>query len=83
LIEAAADSFYSLKYVPQNLANHYKIFKRCIEKKENKKLHLFKELEDWGIHFLEAGKYENKDLPQEHFKAKATWEYIKTILVCI
>jgi hypothetical protein len=79
LIESAADSFYSLKYVPQNLATYHNIFKKCIEKKENVKVHSFKELEDWGIHFLEAGNYENKDFPQEHYKAKATWEYIKSI----
>ncbi len=78
LIESASDSFYSLSDVPQNLATYFNVFKKCLEKKENRKINL-KELEDWGIHFLEAGKYENKELPQEHFKAKSTWEYIKSI----
>ena len=79
LIESAADSFYSLRYVPQNLATYFKTIKTCIENKEKKRLHLFKELEDWGIHFLEAGKYEDKKLDKEHFKAKSTWEYLKSI----
>ena len=79
LIESAADSFYSLKHVPQNLATYFYVIKKCIEKKENSKIRLFKELEDWSIHFLEAGRYENNNLEKEHFKAKSTWEYIKSI----
>ena len=79
LIESAADSFYSLRNVPQNLAAKFKIIMHCISGKESKNIHLFKELEDWGIHFLEAGKYEDKNLLKEHFKAKSTWEYLKAI----
>lgn len=79
LIESAADSFYSLRWVPQNLATYFSIIKNCIEKKESKNIHLFKELEDWGLHFLEAGKYQNKKLDKEHFKAKSPWEYLKSI----
>ena len=41
--------------------------------------HLFKELEDWEIHFLEAGKYEDENLSKEHFKAKSNWEYFKAM----
>ncbi|UCE51298.1 MAG: hypothetical protein JSV31_18795 [Desulfobacterales bacterium] len=51
----------------------------CINGKESKKIHLFKELEDWGLHFLEAGKYEDKSLEKEHFKAKQSWEYLNAI----
>jgi hypothetical protein len=70
-IESSADSFYSLRYAPQNLATYFKTIKDCIDGKETQNIHLFKELEDWGIHFLEAGKYENKALKEEHFKAKS------------
>jgi len=78
-IESAADSFYSLRYAPQNLAKYFKTIKNCIDGKESQRIYNFKELEDWGIHFLEAGKYENKALNEDHFKAKSTWEYIKAI----
>jgi hypothetical protein len=78
-IESAADSFYSLRYAPQNLATYFNKVKRCIEREETESICLFKELEDWGLHFMEAGKYENKNLNEEHFKAKSTWEYIKAI----
>lgn len=78
-IESAADSFYSLRYVPQNLAAYFNEIKSCIEQKESETIHLLKEMEDWGLHFLEAGKYENKALNKNHFKAKSTWEYLKAI----
>lgn len=78
-IESSADSFYSLRYVPQNLGKYFQIIKDSIDGKEDKRINLFKELEDWGIHFLEAGTYEDKTLPKEHFKAKPTWEYLKAI----
>lgn len=78
-IESAADSFYSLRYVPQNLAANFKVMKNCIRGKEPKNIHLFEELEDWGIHFLEAGKYEDENLSKKHFKAKPNWEYLKAI----
>jgi hypothetical protein len=79
LIESAADSFYSLRYAPQNLATYFNTIKRCVERKETGSILLFKELEDWGLHFMEAGKYENKNLNERHFKAKSTWEYLKAI----
>jgi hypothetical protein len=79
LIESSADSFYSLRYAPQNLSTYFKLIDGCIKKEETQKIHLFKELEDWGLHFLEAGKYEDKRLKEEHFKAKPTWEYLKAI----
>lgn len=80
LIESAADSFYSLKYVPISIATYFQELKRLLLKKENKKLAMFKELEDWGIHFLEAGKYEKDSKKvKEHYKAMSTWEYLKAI----
>ncbi len=79
-IESAADSFYSLRHAPQNLATYFNKIKRCVEGKEIKNICLFKELEDWGIHFMEAGKYEeNMNINKDHFKAKPSWEYIKSI----
>ena len=51
----------------------------CISGAESTKWHLFKELEDWGIHFLEAGKYDDRSLHKDHQKAKKTWEYINSI----
>lgn len=78
-IESSADSFYSLRYAPQNLATYFTTIKSCINGKESQRVHLFKQLEDWGIHFIEAGKYENKVLKEDHFKAKSTWEYLKAI----
>lgn len=78
-IESSADSYYSLRNVPQNLATYFKIMKHCIGGEESIYIHQFKELEDWGIHFLEAGKYEDKSLPEEHFKAKTNWEYLNVI----
>jgi len=77
LIESSADSFYSLRYVPENLTRHFNLLKRCMERKESKHVHTFETLEDWGIHFLEAGKYEDKGLEAKHFKAKPSWEYLK------
>lgn len=78
-LESASDSFYSLRLVPQNLAAYFNAIKSCIERKESKGIHLFKDLEDWGLHFIEAGKYVDKTLNEEHFKAKQTWEYLKAI----
>ncbi len=79
LIESAADSFYSLRYAPQNLARYSSVLCSCLQGKEEEQQHNFKKLEDWGIHFLAAGKYEDPNLPKEHYKARPTWEYIKAI----
>jgi hypothetical protein len=79
LIESSADSFYSLQYVPQNLATYFKTIKSCVEGKELQRIYTFKELEDWGLHFMEAGKYQDKTLNEDHYKAKSTWEYLKSI----
>jgi hypothetical protein len=45
-IESSADSFYSLRYAPQNLATYFGLIKRCIDEKESERIHLFKELKD-------------------------------------
>lgn len=78
-IESSADSFYSLRNVPLTLATNFKTIKSCMDGKESQRIYTCEELEDWGIHFMEAGKYENKDLKEDHFKAKKTWEYLKAI----
>ena len=79
MIESSADSFFSLRYVPKNLASHFYLLASCIAGAESTKWHIFKEMEDWGIHFLEAGKYEDVSLNKDHYKAKKTWEYINSI----
>ena len=79
MIESSADSFFSLRYVPQNLASHFHLLANCILGAESTKWHLFNEMEDWGIHFLEAGKYDDMSLDRDHYRAKKTWEYIKSI----
>ena len=78
-IESSADSFYSLQYVPQNLATYFNTIKTCADGKASQRIHLFRELEDWGLHFMEAGKYQDKALSEDHFKAKSTWKYLKAI----
>lgn len=78
-IEAAADSFYSLEHVPQNLAHYFDLMEKCIKEDVNEKIHLFKDLEDWGLHFMEAGKNDDEVLNKDHFKARRTWEYINKL----
>ncbi len=78
-IESSADSSYSLRNAPLNLATYFKQIKSCMDGKMSEQLLEAKDLEDWGIHFLEAGKYQDKTLNEEHFKAKSTWEYLKAI----
>jgi hypothetical protein len=79
VIESSADSFFSLQYVPQNIARNYALVRSCLHGNVATGMHTFKELEDWGLHFLQAGKYDDKSLPEEHYKAKQPWEYINAI----
>lgn len=79
MIESSADSYFSLRHVPLNLAQYFEIFVGCISGTQSENLHIFKELEDFGIHFLEAGRYDDKSRDKGHYKAKKTWEYIQAI----
>lgn len=79
MIESSADSFFSLRYTPQNLASYFRILASCISGAESTKVCVFKEMEDWGLHFLEAGKYDDKSRDKEHYQAKQTYEYIDAI----
>jgi len=79
MIESSADTYFSLRHAPLNLASYFQILKSCVSGAESTKIHLFKDLEDWGIHFLEAGKYDDKSRDKSHYKAKMTWEYIDAI----
>ncbi len=79
LIESSADSFFSLQFAPQNIARNYALLRSCLRGNERTAFHSFRELEDWGLHFLQAGKYDDERLPKEHYKARRVCEYIDTI----
>jgi hypothetical protein len=78
-IEFAADSFFSLKFAPSTLTKHFSIFKRCLDEKETARVCICEELETMAIHFLQAGKHDDKTKKEEYFKAKKSIEYIESI----
>ena len=78
-IESAADSFFSLRLAPQTVVEHFSGFRQCLDGKETVRLVICEPLENLAIHFLQAGKHEDKTQEAEHFKAKKCVEYIDSI----
>jgi hypothetical protein len=78
-IESAADSFFSLKLAPSTLVKNHENFRLCMAGKQTKAIVTCEEMENLAIHFLQAGKHDDKTQPEKHFKAKKVMEYIESI----
>ena len=79
LIEAAADSYFSLRPALGTLTANFSLIKCCLEKRFDKALFVDGPTEDLVVHFIQAGKYEDKSKSPEHFKANKTMDYIARI----
>lgn len=81
LIESIADSFYTLRNIPLTIAKDFSAIHNAI-KTDSIVLITHDELEKVLIHFTHAAKKpygEKKSKEREHFYAKQTQEYLKSI----
>ncbi len=76
LIEAAADSFESLRDVPLNLASNFATIRACLAGEAEDKVHVSPELEKLLEHFIYAQKQPKSFRGPSHMKAKHARDYI-------
>ena len=79
LIEAAADSFESLRDVPLNLANNFGTIRTCLAGEAEDKVHVSLELEELLEHFIYAQKQPKAFQGPSHMRAKHARDYINSL----
>ena len=79
LIEAAADSFESLRNIPLNLGNNFETIQACLNGEVDDRVHLSPELEKVLEHYLYAQKQPKDFEGPAHMQPKPARHYIETL----
>lgn len=79
LIEAAADSFDSLRNVPLNLAENFQTIHSCLVGEIDDRVHVSLELEEALDHYIHAQKQPRGYTGPSHLHARSARDYITTL----